>query len=460
MTLTPGAAAEWGLALPSSWFLGLALSQGVAPHGVLSHSLASQLNGILGWALALTLALQTLLTGWFVLRVRSLLQQRQLWPQDPAGGWPVAEVVLCLRGADPSLAGALAALAHQAYPGPWRLQLVVDSYVDPAWAVAEASLEALEASGQARWQAAELRALGQRPQRGSLKSASLRQAFGALHPDTELVALVDADAIVSPLWLADLARACSQPGIGAVSGNRWYQPRGRSLAGRVRAGWNGGALVLMTLLGIPWGGSLAVRRQVIDAGAWRERLKTSLCEDTSLIQPLRELGWRYAFRPELIALDQDDSMALPDLAPWIGRQLLTARLHHPAWPLVALHGGGSALLLLAAAATWLLLGRSALLAEALGLYELGCMGLLLWIEATALSALAQAGNEAPHRRAAPLWRRAWDWLKALPVTQLIYAVAFWHACWDRQVGWRGITYRVLGRHQSGGPGVESLGWDD
>jgi cellulose synthase/poly-beta-1,6-N-acetylglucosamine synthase-like glycosyltransferase len=146
-------------------------------------------------------------------------------------------VVLCLRGADASLAPALAALANQAYPGRWRLQLVVDSQADPAWALAKASLAALEP--QASWQAAEMEPLGQRPQRGSLKSASLRQAFAHLHPATALVALVDADAIVSPDWLADLARACSQPGIGAVSGNRWYQPQGSSLAGRVRAGWNG-----------------------------------------------------------------------------------------------------------------------------------------------------------------------------------------------------------------------------
>lgn len=447
MTLTP--APGWGLAVSP------AVSIGLAADGDLGSLLALVLAG----ALLLTLGLQTLLTGWFALRVRGLGQQRQRWPGEPAGGWPVAEVVLCLRGADPSLAGALAALAHQTYPGPWRLQLVVDSLADPAWAVAEANLAALEASGQASWQAAVLRPLERRPQRGSLKSASLRQAFGHLHPATALVALVDADAIVSPQWLTDLARACSQPGIGAVSGNRWYQPQGGSLAGRVRASWNGGALVMMTLLGIPWGGSLAVRRQVIDAGTWSERLKTSLCEDTSLIEPLRQLGWRYAFRPELIALDEDDSMALADLAPWIGRQLLTARLHHPAWPLVALHGGGSALLLTASAA-WLLLGRSSLLATALGLYELGCMGLLLWIEATALSALAKTESQAILPKAAPFWRRAWDWLANLPITQLTYALAFWQACWDRRVGWRGVSYRVLGRRDPGGPGVEALGRDE
>jgi len=46
------------------------------------------------------------------------------------------------------------------------------------------------------------------------------------------------------------------------------------------------------------------------------------------------------------------------------------------------------------------------------------------------------------------------------VTQLIYALAFWRACWNRRVDWRGVTYRVLVHRDPGGPGVEALGWDE
>jgi hypothetical protein len=53
----------------------------------------------------------------------------------------------------------------------------------------------------------------------------------------------------------------------------------------------------MTLLAIPWGGSLAVRRQVIDGGAWSERLLTSLCEDTALIQPCASWAGAMPFAP-------------------------------------------------------------------------------------------------------------------------------------------------------------------
>ena len=398
---------------------------------------------LLAGALLATLGLQLVLTLAFALVVRRRLGRRPGLAQ-PA---PAAEVVLCLRGADPSLPAALAALAGQTYPGPWRLLVVVDSRQDPAWPLAQHTIARLEAAGQAGWQAARLTPLAARPAQGSLKSASLRQAFCELDAATELVALVDADAVVAPGWLAALAAGCGQDGVGAVSGNRWYAPEQGSGPGLVRAIWNGGALVLMTLLGIPWGGSLAVRRQLIEPSGWRAVLATSLCEDTALPAPLARCGWRYEFRPELIALDRDDGIALRPLRRWISRQLLTARLHHPAWPLVALHGLGSALLVLVALLSLLaalLLGRLAeaglLLAALLG-YELGCVALLLLIEAVAARALQPLGGRLPPQDLAHAWRL----LRWLPLTQWVYGLATLRAALARRVEWRGVHYRVRGR---------------
>ena len=62
---------------------------------------------LLAGALLATLGLQLVLTLAFALVVRRRLGRRPGLAQ-PA---PAAEVVLCLRGADPSLPAALAALA-------------------------------------------------------------------------------------------------------------------------------------------------------------------------------------------------------------------------------------------------------------------------------------------------------------------------------------------------------------
>ena len=207
----------------------------------------------------------------------------------------------------------------------------------------------------------------------------------------------------------------------------------------VRAIWNGGALVLMTLLAIPWGGSLAIQRPLIASSGWRQQLRTSLCEDTALTTPLRRSGRRFHFAPQLIAVDRNDSITLRPLIRWIARQLVMARLHHPAWPLVLLHGLGSILLLLAALSLLLALLLQAALAPALALgaallaYELGCGLLLLWIQATVARAI-------PLERRLPLGL----WLRWLPLAQLVYGLAAVRAQLASQVEWSGVTYRLRG----------------
>ena len=190
-----------------------------------------------------------------------------------------------------------------------------------------------------------------------------------------------------------------------------------------------------------------MRRQLIEPSGWRELLATSLCEDTALAAPLARCGWRYEFRPELIALDRDDSIALAPLRSWISRQLLTARLHHPAWLLVALHGLGSWLLLLAVLAALLVALCLGLWAAAAGLlaallaYELGCVALLLLIESVACQSLRPLGGQLSPQDLA----HAWELLRWLPLAQWVYGLATLRASLARRVEWRGVHYEVRGR---------------
>ncbi|MFM7550340.1 MAG: glycosyltransferase [Cyanobacteriota bacterium] len=390
-------------------------------------------------ALVATLLLQALLCASFVRVVRRRTCAAQCGSAH-VGPVPVAEVVLCLRGVDPALDEALSALAAQRYPRAWRLLVIVDSMKDPAWNAVGAAIRRLEEQACCTWQNARMSVLAGPPATGSRKSAALRQAFAHLDPATELVALVDADAVVGPEWLRALAEACVQSGVGAAGGNRWYLPAHRSGPGMVRSIWNCGALVLMTLLTIPWGGSLAIRRQLIEATGWREALRTSLCEDTALTRPLRRAGWRFQFSPTLIAVDRNDSIRLRPLIRWIARQLLMARLHHPAWPLVLLHGLGTALLLLGALLVVTLLivqGRAEatlpLLAGLLA-YEFGCGVLLIWIQAVVADAI-----HLPERL------QLQQWLRWLPLAQVAYGMAVVRAQLARRVEWSGITYSLRGR---------------
>jgi hypothetical protein len=133
---------------------------------------------------------------------------------------------------------------------------------------------------------------------------------------------------------------------------------------------------------------------------------------------------------------------------WISRQLLTARLHHRSWPLVALHGLGSLALLLACIAVLvILLFHGQLLAAsglgvALLIYEVGCVALLLWIGRVAASGLGQLGSGLGPRDRPIGLAAAWRLLPWLPLAQLVYGMATVRALLTRRVEWRGVIYRV------------------
>ena len=300
---------------------------------------------------------------------------------------------------------------------------------------------------EATWREALIEPLAARPNTGSLKCASLRQALLSLAPQTRVVAMIDADAVPHDAWLVSMVRECLQDGVGAVSGNRWYEPLADSPAGTVRRLWNAGAIVQMTAFGIPWGGALAVRREALDTSGWTDVIRASLCEDTALAAPLARAGWRYRFVPGLIAVSDDDRIGTWPLTRWISRQLLTARLHHPLWPLVAVHGLATSAALVASAAVGLAAawqGRTQTAAAvllAVGAYEGVCVGLVHVIERAVAAAVAPAGRVLrPISISSLLWQTT-----MLPVTQAVYAVATLMALAARSVEWRGVVYDIVRR---------------
>ena len=405
-------------------------------------------------AVALTLLLllvpQIALTSWFVWAVSR--RSRQFASRDGARSESAsipAEVVLCLRGCDPTLEQVIETLGGQRH-GNWRLRIVVDSEDDPAWPVARSAVARLAAEGRASWLASTVEPLAERPATGSLKCASLRQALSSLAPETQVVALVDADAVVHDGWLISMVDECMRPGVGAVSGNRWYDPVHDSVPGTVRAIWNAGAIVQMTAFGIPWGGSLAVRREAMEACGWTEIIKTSLCEDTALAAPLWRSGWTYRFIPALVAIDDDDTVSMRPLTRWIARQLLTARLHHPLWPAVAVHGLTTSLALAAAVAICAVAGVNghgktlAIVGGSLAVYEIASLALVFAIEKTVRNALQETGRTFR----ATGWRRGLSRCLILPATQWVYAKAVMTAILAQTIDWRGVVYEI-GRGEDG-----------
>lgn len=345
---------------------------------------------------------------------------------------PRVAVLLAVRGADPSLPACLEGLLTQNYPD-YELRIIIDSRSDPAWEIVTATLAHYPAA------AAHVEALAVR-QTCSLKLSALVQALGGLDDSFGAVALIDADVVPHCDWLRDLVTPLSDPAVGATTGIRWYAPTA-SWGSRVRHLWNGAAVVVMLAFRIPWGGSLAFRTDAIGDAGLAERWGRRLFEDTDFARVIAERGRRLRFVPAATMLNRE-STDLASAFRFIRRQLLNARLYHPSWPFVLVHGLGLSLAPLLALALFGIAfafeepAAALMLAAGLAVYAAG-MGAALWWVERSVRRLARYREE-------PYPSLGWRTWAAVPLTQAVYLAGLCFACRARRVEWRGVTYEFRG----------------
>ena len=385
--------------------------------------------------LALFAVLQAAFATGLIVRLRS-----PATPLPTDAACPPAAIVLCLRGADPFLARTLDAILDQDYPN-YLVRIVVDRPDDPVWPLVRAAGERLRGEG-VDWLAD---SLIERRTTCGLKCASLIQAYDSLPATIQVVALLDADTIPHRTWLRELVGALGPDDVGAATGQRWYMPGDPTTAALVRYLWNVAAVVQMFGWRIAWGGSLALKRTVIERARLNERWGEALCEDTMLRAQLAPLGLRTAFVPTLMMVNRE-SCDLGGFFRWVRRQLLVARLYHPAWLLVLLHGLSTSLTLAAgtvgAVVAWFTGKEFAAAALAGGVigYQLTMALFLGLLESSVRRVVRRRGEPAEWLTGAGAVRA----VGAIPLTQLIYSAALCSAATLKQVDWRGIEYRIDG----------------
>ena len=208
-------------------------------------------------------------------------------------------MILPLRGADPSLARCLTGLLRQDYPS-YRLHIVIDGADDPAWAVVRDVLA--REPGGAEVSVETLIMIGERC---GLKVSAQRQAIEALGDDVEAVVFADADADPAADWLRRLTAPLADRAVGAACGIRWFDPPDGAWGSLVRYLNNAACFSNMFVFHIPWGGSLAMRRETIRAANLIEHWSRCLCEDTSAYEPLRRAGLRVAFVPQATQFNRE-----------------------------------------------------------------------------------------------------------------------------------------------------------
>jgi len=377
--------------------------------------------------------IQTLIVGRYV----ELLREASPGGLGDDGPLPRAAIVLSLRGADPSLAGVLRSLLDQDHPH-YLVAVILDSTDDPAHEIVVA------AAASAPPGRLTVDILRNPPQTCSLKCSALAQVVESLPDDVEHVAFIDGDTHPYRSWLRDLVVRLDRPEVGAVTGNRWYAPAVAGHGSLTRHFWNAGAVVQVWFNGIPWAGSLALRRETIRAAGIIPSWRKSLSVDGTVGRCLSRQGKIVHFVPESMMLN-DEEVERPAFQTWLVRQLVAARSTNTGWSVVLCHAGLMGLCLaapplLAVAA----LGRGDWSAAcgsvaALTLYWTGCLNAAAMIDRGVRGVATRQGDPPTRPPAVPLVRR----LCGVVDAHLTHLTALWHASWCRTVQWRGTRYEIL-----------------
>ena len=128
------------------------------------------------------------------------------------------------------------------------------------------------------------------------KAAALRLALEHTAPDAEIIGVIDADYVVTPDWLKDLAPAFADPEIGLVQAPQDHRDGKRSVMhsalndeyagffdiGMVQRNEYNAIIVHGTMC-------LIRRAALVSAGGWSS---DTICEDTDLGLTILELGWK------------------------------------------------------------------------------------------------------------------------------------------------------------------------
>ncbi|MBW4641480.1 MAG: glycosyltransferase family 2 protein [Goleter apudmare HA4340-LM2] len=385
-------------------------------------------KSLLSW-----LAIQVCITLVFLWTLRT--NQKKSLPDEQL---PKTAVVLCLRGADPFLSNCVRSLLEQNYP-QYDLKLIVDHKEDTAWKIASDTIQEVRATN------VQISPLSIIRSNCSLKCSSLVQAVSELDDSYEVVALVDADTVVHANWLRELVSPLADPKVGATTGNRWYLPTGNYWGSLVRYIGNVSSVVQMYLFQIPWGGSLAIKTEVLRQTGLLDKWSQAFCEDTMISSVLGKYGVKVKFVPSLLMLNREEC-DLPSLRSWIERQLLCSRLYHPRWSAVV--GDAVSSILFPVLTILSLLGAvlsgqwdtAAMLLASYTSYTLGLLWLMLIVEQGVQQVLPYHGQPVPKLSLTTIGKL----FLGIPLTQWVYGLGLLSSLWMPTVKWRGVTYLING----------------
>ena len=356
---------------------------------------------------------------------------RELSRHQPTGR--VALFAPC-KGLDLDLEANLHAILRQDYDN-FEVTFIVENVDDPAYPAIRRAMT------NHPWVPTRVVVAGRATDSGQ-KVHNLRVATQHLSKRVKYLAFVDSDARPRPEWLRTLVSRLDQPGVGAVTGYRWFTPARATMANALVYSMNCDVISLLTRSShyLIWGGSWSIRRDVFDAVGLRNAWKGTLSDDLVASRLMRQARLGVRFEPGCVVASSLD-VSLGQAMSFIRRQYLVARLYTFDWWLFSLVSatfsnvfwlGNLGVLLLGlltgSPSPWIPIGISAVLY------------LIMVYRGSVRQDLVR--TYFPHWERASRRIRGFD-IWANPLVEFAHWIGVVSAGVGRYINWRGIRYYVV-----------------
>jgi len=234
---------------------------------------------------------------------------------------PSIAVILPVRGLDAGFDENVRALLSQVYPR-YRILVVADDSADPALLRIQTIAREFPQAGVATILA------DASPLQGKVNA--LRSALAHLRPEDEVVVFADSDIRPAPDWLRQLVQPLADSTVGVATGFRWYLPPRPTFWSLVRAEWNAvSANVLFDpRRSFAWGGSCAVRKDLLVPLRLEDRWRDVLSDDLILTQAVRDAELKIAYVPAAL-VPTFEGADRATCTEWCFRQMTMATLYLP-----------------------------------------------------------------------------------------------------------------------------------
>lgn len=384
----------------------------------------------------LLLVVVSCLGSYFLLRpaIRFRARLRAAALEDSGTAYsPKATLIVPCKGIELDFERNVLALLEQDYPD-YTVIFVTADQDDPAYSYLARFVSRFP--NRARLTTAGL---------ASRRSQKVHNQLAALQladKSSEIYVFVDSDGRLNRHFLERLVAPLSDPAVGVTTGYRWFVPAHRRMSEILAALWaatEDASVLADAQFALPWGGAMAIRRQVFESLDMARVWSGASTDDNALGWAVRRAGLGIAFVPQCVVPSTEDY----SLSQWMAfgaRQLLLLRVYFPEmwWPLFAL----TAVSALVPVAGLVLIVTALIINPAM-------LAIGLVLAATALgpvistAMVARSTERLLTALGQPVAPLLWSDFLAAPPGAIFLLAQFVRSGLTRRVEWRGVTYELL-----------------